>query len=132
MFYLEVPPFLFGRVVLGSFGPFALTTRPRLLDSSALAGEPGPDQVSITVYDGDEEEFYYAVRARTFRNATFAFPEMTFKDDEKDAHHRAMVYTREGAQDYGIICYEKEQVIANFMHEYDRQLRWQKPTKSGS
>jgi choline/glycine/proline betaine transport protein len=94
--------------------------------------ETGPDQVSITVYDGEEEEFYYAVKARTFRQATFAFPEMTFKDDDKDVHHRAMVYTQEGSQDYGIMGYEKEQVIANFMHEYDRQLRWQKPTKHGS
>lgn len=94
--------------------------------------ETGPDQVSITVYDGEEEEFYYAVKARSFRHATFAFSEMTFKDDDKDVHHRAMVYTREGSQDYGIMGYEKEQVIANFMHEYDRQLRWQKPTKRRS
>lgn len=90
------------------------------------------DQVSIVIYDGEEEEFYYAVRVRTFRQATFAFPEMTFKEDDRDVHHRAMVYTREGSQDYGIIGYGKEQVIANFMHEYDRQLRWQKPTKHGS
>lgn len=93
--------------------------------------EAGPDQAAITVYDGDEEEFYYAVKARTFRKATFAFPEMTFEDDEKDAYHRAMVYTREGSRDYGIMGYDREQVIANFMHEYDRQLRWQKPTRRG-
>lgn len=94
--------------------------------------ETGTDQVSVIVYDGDEEEFYYAVKVRTFRQATFAFPEMTFSDDDRDLHHRAMVYTRQGSQDYGIMGYEQEQVIANFMHEYDRQLRWQKPTRGGS
>lgn len=94
--------------------------------------EADPDRVSITVYDGDEEEFYYAVKARSFRQATFAFPEMTFKENDKDVHHRAMVSTREGSQNYGIMGYQKEQVIANFMHEYDRQLRWQKPTRRGS
>lgn len=91
--------------------------------------ETAADQVSITVYDDDGEEFYYAVKARTFRKPTFAFPEMTFTDDEKDVYHRAMVYTREGSRDYGIMGYGTEQVIANFMHEYDRQLRWQKPTR---
>lgn len=94
--------------------------------------ETDPDQVSITVFDGDDEEFYYAVRVRTFRQATFAFPEMTFAEDDRDVHHRAMVYTREGSQDYGIMGYETEQVIANFMHEYDRQLRWQKPSRRRS
>lgn len=94
--------------------------------------ETEPDQVSLTVFDGDDEEFYYAVRVRSFRQATFAFPEMTFADDDRDVTHRAMVYTREGSQDYGIMGYETEQVIANFMHEYDRQLRWQKPSRRGS
>jgi choline/glycine/proline betaine transport protein len=88
-----------------------------------------PDCVSITVYNEDEEEFYYAVKARTYRKATFAFPEMTFKDDSKDTYHRAEVYLREGSQDYGIMGFDREHVIANFMHEYDKQLRWQKPTK---
>lgn len=89
-------------------------------------------QVSITVYDGDgEEEFYYAVRARAFRTPSFAFPEMTFQDEEKDLYHRAMVYTGEGSQRYGIMGYEAERVIANFMHEYDRQMRWQKPNQGG-
>lgn len=90
-----------------------------------------PDQVSITIYHEDEEEFYYAIKARTFRKATFAFPEMTFKDDDRDVYHRAIVYTREGSREYGIMGYEEERVIANFMHEYDRRLRWQEPTRRG-
>lgn len=89
------------------------------------------ETVSITVYEEDEEEFFYAVKARTFRKPMFAFPEMTFKQDDGDADHRAIVYTHEGSRDYGIMGYDKERVIANFMHEYDRQLRWQKPTKRG-
>ncbi|MEX2584247.1 MAG: hypothetical protein WD766_13320 [Gemmatimonadota bacterium] len=94
--------------------------------------EVEPDRVSLTVYDGEDEEFYYMIKARAFRQPTFAFPELTFKEDDKDVHHRAMVYTREGSRDYGIMGYGREQVIANFMHEYDSQLRWQKPTKRGS
>lgn len=89
------------------------------------------DQVSITIFHQDEEEFYYAVKARTFRKPSFAFPEMTFKEDGKDLYHRAMVYTRAGSRDYGIMGHGPEQVIGNFMQEYDRQLRWQKPTKRG-
>lgn len=92
----------------------------------------GAETVSITVYEDDEEEFFYAVKARTFRKPMFAFPEMTFKQDDGDTDHRAIVYTQEGAREYGIMGYDKERVIANFMHEYDRQLRWQKPTKGGS
>lgn len=91
----------------------------------------GPGEVSITVYDGDREEFYYAVKARTFRKATFAFPEMPLGDEEDDEerYHRAVVSTLQGPQNYGIMGYGKEQVIASFMHEYDRQLRWQKPSR---
>lgn len=87
------------------------------------------DEVSLTVLDGDEEEFFYAVKARTFRKASFAFPEMTFKDDERDTYHRAMVYTHEGARSYGIMGYDTDRVIGSFMYEYDRQLRWQAPTR---
>src|SRR6056297_2735022 len=78
--------------------------------------ETGPEQVSISVYEGDEEEFFYAVKARTFRKPTFAFPEMTFTEDDGDADHRAIVYTRQGSREYGIMGYDQGQVIANFMH----------------
>ncbi|MGK7312797.1 MAG: hypothetical protein ACN0LA_11220 [Candidatus Longimicrobiales bacterium M2_2A_002] len=91
--------------------------------------EVDDDEVSITVFDGDEEEFRYAVKARTFRKASFAFPELTFRDDDRDTYHRAMVYTHEGARNYGIMGYDADGVIDNFMYEYDRQLRWQAPTR---
>lgn len=92
--------------------------------------EMGADAVSITVYLDEEEEFFYAVKARTYQRPTFAFPEITFKEDGRDSYSRAEVYTREGSQDYGILGYDHQQVIANFMHEYDKQLRWQKPTRA--
>jgi choline/glycine/proline betaine transport protein len=91
--------------------------------------EKEPDRVAIRVFDDDEEEFYYAVRLRTFRKPTFAFPEMTFETDERDEYHRAMVYTHEGPQHYGVLGYDVEQIIANFTYEYDKQLRWQGPAK---
>lgn len=91
--------------------------------------EVATDSVSITVFLDGEEEFFYSVRARTYQKPSFAFPEVTFKDDGRDSYTRAEVYTRAGSQDYGILGYERQQVIANFMHEYDKQLRWQKPTR---
>lgn len=94
--------------------------------------EEEPDRVAVRVFDGDDEEFYYAVKVRTFRRATFAFPELTFEDEDRDSYFRAMVYTDEGPQNYGILGYGRDQVIANFMHEYDKQLRWQRPTRPES
>jgi choline/glycine/proline betaine transport protein len=91
--------------------------------------EQEPDRVAIRVFDDGEEEFLYAVRLRTFRKPTFAFPEMTFETDERDEYHRAMVYTHEGPQNYGVLGYGPEQIIANFTYEYDKQLRWQGPAR---
>lgn len=74
-----------------------------------------------------EEEFHYAVRLRTYERPTFAFREMTVREDGGDAVYRAEVYLGEGSQDYGIFGYDERAVIANFMLEYDMRLRWQRP-----
>lgn len=89
--------------------------------------EISQDKVALAVFDREKEEFYYAVRARAFRRTTFAFPEMTFKDEAQDRYYRAVVYTRRGALDYGLMGYDHASIIRDFMHEYDRTLRWQRP-----
>lgn len=94
--------------------------------------EVEPDQASIRVFRDGKEEFFYAVKARRFRKTTFAFPEMSFEDEEEDLYWRPMVHTDEGPQHYGILDYSRDQVLANFMHEYDKQLRWQRPTRPES
>ncbi len=91
--------------------------------------EEEPDEVSITVYYEDEEEFYYAVKARTYHKVNYAFPKITLRDNNGDFYHRAVVYTSEGCQDYGILGYEGQQVISNFIYEYDRHLRWHQRKK---
>ena len=88
-----------------------------------------PERVALTVCDeDDEEEFYYAVRARAYRRPNFAFPELGMNEDE-DVDVYAEVYLREGSLGYGVMGYTREHIIRNFLYEYERCLKWQQPSR---
>lgn len=89
------------------------------------------DAVVLRVFREDDEEFRYAVRIRGYRKPMFAFPNLRVKDDEPPAY-RAEVYVDGRSQDYGIGHYDYERVIRNVLHEYEKALRWRRPTQRAS
>lgn len=85
-------------------------------------------EVLLAVQREGEEEFCYAVKARTYRKPTFAFPELP-GDKEHNAYYRAEVYIDDDAQGYGIFGYPRERVIRNFLDEYEKTVRWRAPAR---
>lgn len=90
--------------------------------------EGGDSFVQLTVLREGEEEFAYAVRARTLHKPGFALVGLSPRAD--DTYQRAEVYLNGKAQDHGIGRYSREQVIHHFLHEYGQYLRWQTPRPS--
>jgi len=86
------------------------------------------DEVSVTVFHDHREEFFYAVRARTYKRPVFAFPEMAPRPGQEPLYHHAEVYLRDGSLRHDVMGYDRDQVIDHFMHEYGDRLRWWEPT----
>lgn len=91
--------------------------------------QTNPDAVSLTVFYRGTEEFYYSVRARTYKRAVFAFPEWTRREADDPAYHHAEVYLRSGSLRYDVMGYDQNQIIQHFMREYSDRLRWWEPTQ---
>lgn len=87
------------------------------------------DAAALTVFHEGTEEFHYAVEARTYRLPNFAFPAMNLDDDEA-RYHRAEVHLRGEANPYDLMGCTREEVIHDFLEEYGRQMRWEKPSRS--
>ena len=90
--------------------------------------ESQSDAVSLIVYYQGTEEFYYSVRARTYKRPVFAFPEWTRRETEDPSYHHAEVYLRRGSLRYDVMGYDQHQIIEHFMREYSDRLRWWEPT----
>ena len=88
--------------------------------------ERAPGLASLTVLDEQgREEFFYAVRAQTYRRMSFAFPELDLKDKDAQAGEvRAEVTLRSGPTAFDVTGYSQEQVIRHFLHEYRKWLGW--------
>lgn len=85
--------------------------------------EVGKKDASITVFDEEEEEFFYAVKVRVYKERKYVFPVIPLSDEEGQVY-RAEVHLKEGPTDHDVTTYTKEQIIENFLYEYRRHIRW--------
>jgi hypothetical protein len=79
-------------------------------------------QASLTVYKGEDEEFYYAVRGRAYRRKPPAFPVVR---DESDQPLDLWVETdlRSGAQTKARVeAFFKQDVIDDFLEQYRKWM----------
>lgn len=82
--------------------------------------------LALTVQDPQgREEFFYGIRIRTTRPATFVFPEFDPRDGERTVS-RAEVMLRSGPASYDLCGLSREQVIRHFLHEYRKWIGWRK------
>lgn len=78
---------------------------------------------SIKVVVGEDVEFLYKVKMRSYKIPTFTYIEKEKKeDDEREGYYTAEVYLLEGGQNYDIMGYSKEQVIADVLNQYDKHM----------
>lgn len=86
---------------------------------------------TLIISHGDEQEFVYGVGLHRYTLPNFAFPE-TASEREKSHYFRAEVFLMEGGQDYDIYGYNKEQVIADVLSQYEKHRHFLHSTTRNS
>ncbi|MGD8175817.1 BCCT family transporter [Marinimicrobium sp. ARAG 43.8] len=82
------------------------------------------DRTWIEVYHGEEIDFFYSVHAKPYTPPTFVMSDVRRKRGEELRYYRAEVYLREGGQDYDIMGWTPEQVIADVIDQYEKHMHF--------
>ncbi len=83
------------------------------------------DRIRLIAMPGTREEFRYGVRARGYTLPSFAyFERRSREDDSSDHYYRAEVFLREGGQDYDVMGYTRDELIADVLAQYERHLNF--------
>jgi choline/glycine/proline betaine transport protein len=100
----------------------ALTEATAELDINGLRAEldRSADHVSVTVYHGTAPDFVYGVHINGYFIPDYAFPEFTMGADAGREYYRAEVYLAEGNQHYSVMDFTKEQILADFVSQYEK------------
>ncbi|WP_027328405.1 BCCT family transporter [Marinimicrobium agarilyticum] len=91
---------------------------------SATVAHDDKDRVWIEVAHGEEIDFFYSVHARPYTPPTFVMSDIRRKRGEELRYFRAEVYLREGGQDYDIMGWTREQVIADVIDQYEKHMHF--------
>jgi len=107
-----------------SVGP-ALEAVAEQLREQGLAArvERHADSVRMIVPHGPHDEFCYRVAMGSYRVPSFAFPELAPREGKERRHFRAEVYLLEGAQHYEVTGYTRDQIINDFLAQYERHMQ---------
>jgi len=87
--------------------------------------EADTEAVRLTVRHDGERAFVYAVRLTAYRAPTFAFPEFTPPDEPVGpSYWRAEVHLLEGSQHYDVMPYDREELIADVIAQYEKHMHF--------
>ena len=76
---------------------------------------------TLNILHGDEVDFSYQVFARAYLQPSFMLDD---EDEEERKYFRAEVFLREGGQDYDIMGWSKDQVIADIVSQYEKHMHF--------
>lgn len=79
------------------------------------------DGVSLHVHHGEEVDFLYRVAIREFEPPSFT---LSGGKQENKLYYRAEVLLKEGGQNYDIMGFTKEQIIADILDQYEKHLHF--------
>jgi len=84
------------------------------------------DHLSFEVMHGEEVDFVYQVYLVEAIKPVFALEQSTniASLHEQDKYYRAEVYLSEGSQEYDLLGYTKEQIIADILNQYERHMQF--------
>src|SRR5690606_9472514 len=80
------------------------------------------DRLWIEVNHGAEDNFFYSVHIRPYTPPTFVMRDTSARRGEKLRYYRAEVYLKEGGQDYDLMDWNEEQVIADILDQYEKHM----------
>ncbi|MFW1677806.1 BCCT family transporter [Pontibacter sp. JAM-7] len=81
-------------------------------------------RIWIKVSHGDEQDFFYSVHARPFTPPSFVMRDTSAKRGKVLRYCRAEVYLKEGGQDYDIMGWTEDQVIADVIDQYEKHMHF--------
>ena len=76
---------------------------------------------TLNILHGDEVDFSYQVFARAYLQPSFMLDD---EDEEERKYFRAEVFLREGGQDYDIMGWSRDQVIADIVSQYEKHMHF--------
>lgn len=88
----------------------------------ATVARDDQDRIWIQVNHGEELDFFYSVHARPYTPPTFIMRDTSAKRGKALRYFRAEVYLKEGGQDYDIMGWTEDQVIADVIDQYEKHM----------
>ena len=84
------------------------------------------DRAYLEVSHSGEIDFIYGVRVRGYTRPSLTIRQLDHsrKHADKDTYYRAEVFLEEGGQDYDLMGYTKEQVIADVLDQYEKHMHF--------
>ena len=84
------------------------------------------DRAYLEISHSGEIDFIYGVRVRGYTRPSLTIRQLDHsrKHADKDTYYRAEVFLEEGGQDYDLMGYTKEQVIADVMDQYEKHMHF--------
>jgi choline/glycine/proline betaine transport protein len=82
------------------------------------------DRVRFEVDLGNELNFVYEVRLRSYIQPTFALAALDDEKKEENRYYRAEVHLKEGGQDYDVMSWPQEQIINDILDQYEKHLHF--------
>lgn len=82
------------------------------------------DRVRFEVDLGNELNFVYEVRLRSYIQPTFALAGFSDEKKEENRYYRAGIYLKEGGQDYDVMSWTQEQIINDILDQYEKHLHF--------
>ena len=90
----------------------------------AVVNRDDKDRLWMSVNHGEEMDFFYSVHARPYTPPTFVMRDTSKARGDKLRYYRAEVYLKEGGQDYDIMGWTEEQVIADVLDQYEKHMHF--------
>jgi choline/glycine/proline betaine transport protein len=77
----------------------------------------GEESITLAIINGDVEDFLYSIKLRTFEVPNYS-------PEEKKSYVRAEVFLLNGGQDYDVYGYTQEQIVADFITQYEKHFHF--------
>ena len=94
----------------------------KLLDIEAIV-EKTDTGIRISVKQGDDQEFSYAIQPKRYNQPDFAH-EVDIDSDQNSVYYRAEVHLGEGGQDYCVMGWSKTALINDVVDQYHKHLHF--------
>jgi len=82
------------------------------------------DQVWLEVLHGDEIDFFYSVHAKPYTPPSFVMRDTSSQRGSELRYYHAEVYLKEGGQDYSVMGWATEQLIADMIDQYEKHMHF--------